>query len=122
METNCKSILQVPGLFLTLFETDVDWAFQVRAENCCKFSGPNNTCYSAAGKMLGGSSAMNGMVYVLGAKANYDLWADMGCPGWDYADELPYFKKYEGNTNASLVAYDNGFNTTPLPCGYKSAD
>ena len=47
------------------------------------------------GKVLGGSSAMNGMIYVRGAAADYDNWAYNGAPGWSYADVLPFFIKSE---------------------------
>ena len=47
------------------------------------------------GKMLGGSSAINGMVYVRGQAQDYDHWAQLGNPGWSYADVLPLFKRAE---------------------------
>jgi choline dehydrogenase len=47
------------------------------------------------GKVLGGSSALNGMIYVRGAKSDFDAWAYNGAPGWSYRDVLPYFKKSE---------------------------
>jgi choline dehydrogenase len=47
------------------------------------------------GRILGGSSSINGMVFVRGHPAKYDEWRDSGCPGWGYADVLPYFKKLE---------------------------
>src|SRR5258708_22476896 len=47
------------------------------------------------GKTLGGSSSINGMLYVRGAPADFDGWAQMGCRGWSYDDVLPYFKKSE---------------------------
>ncbi|NHV25898.1 GMC family oxidoreductase [Burkholderia sp. D-99] len=66
---------------------------------------PNPTAPSAAfanrsiallqGKTLGGSSSVNGMMYVRGQKEDYDGWAAMGCPGWSWQDVLPYFKKSE---------------------------
>jgi len=47
------------------------------------------------GKALGGSSAVNGMVFVRGNRANYDDWAADGCPGWEYDSVLPHFKRLE---------------------------
>lgn len=51
----------------------------------------------AAGKVLGGSSSINGMMYTRGHPADYDQWSQMGCPGWSYADVLPFFLKAESN-------------------------
>ena len=47
------------------------------------------------GRVLGGSSSINGMVYIRGHARDYDQWAQMGLPGWSYADVLPYFKRAE---------------------------
>jgi choline dehydrogenase len=47
------------------------------------------------GKVLGGCSAVNGMLYLRGNKANYDSWHAAGCEGWSYEDVLPFFKKHE---------------------------
>ncbi|MGB0904876.1 MAG: FAD-dependent oxidoreductase, partial [Mangrovicoccus sp.] len=47
------------------------------------------------GKVIGGSSSINGMVYVRGHARDYDTWAEMGAQGWSYADVLPYFKRME---------------------------
>jgi choline dehydrogenase len=47
------------------------------------------------GKVLGGSSSINGMLYVRGNPADYDGWAQMGCRGWSFDDVLPYFRKSE---------------------------
>jgi choline dehydrogenase len=48
-----------------------------------------------AGRILGGGSAVNGMVYIRGARADYDEWAELGCTGWGWNDVLPYFRKSE---------------------------
>lgn len=50
----------------------------------------------SAGKMLGGSSAINGLVYIRGTRADHQRWVDAGCTGWDFDDCLPYFLKSEG--------------------------
>ena len=47
------------------------------------------------GKVMGGSSSINGMVFIRGHRTNYDGWAADGCPGWSYDDVLPHFKRLE---------------------------
>jgi choline dehydrogenase len=49
-----------------------------------------------AGRMLGGGSAINGMVYIRGSRRDYDGWAQAGCTGWGWDDVLPYFRRSEG--------------------------
>ncbi len=53
--------------------------------------------YQPRGKALGGSSAINAMLYVRGQRQDYDGWANQGCIGWDWDSVLPYFKKSENN-------------------------
>jgi choline dehydrogenase len=59
-------------------------------------SGLNNrTSYQPRGKMLGGTSSLNGLIYMRGTPADYDGWRQRGCQGWDYASVLPFFRKAE---------------------------
>ena len=72
------------------------------AVNWCFQSEPEKELYGQSymlprGKVIGGSSSINGMVYVRGQKEDYDTWAQMGCTGWSYDDVLPYFRKAENN-------------------------
>lgn len=53
--------------------------------------------YQPRGKALGGSSAINAMLYIRGHKSDYDEWSELGCHGWSWDDVLPYFKKSENN-------------------------
>ncbi|KAA8562808.1 Alcohol dehydrogenase (acceptor) [Pseudomonas extremaustralis] len=57
--------------------------------------------YQPRGRCLGGSSAINAMLYVRGQRQDYDGWANLGCEGWDWASVLPYFKKSENNEQGS---------------------
>ncbi|ANT53618.1 GMC family oxidoreductase [Mesorhizobium amorphae] len=53
--------------------------------------------YQPRGKTLGGSSAINAMLYIRGHRSDYDGWADLGCDGWSWDEVLPYFRRAEGN-------------------------
>ena len=71
------------------------------------------------GKVLGGSSAINGMIYIRGHRDDYDGWAALGCTGWDYDSVLPFFKRSEANTDETLSDAFHGregpLSVTPLP-------
>ncbi len=54
-----------------------------------------------AGKVLGGGSSINGMMYVRGNRGDYDHWAQLGCKGWSYDDVLPFFNRAETNENGA---------------------
>jgi choline dehydrogenase-like flavoprotein len=72
-----------------------NWAF-----NTVPQAGLNGRIgYQPRGKGLGGSSAINAMVYIRGHRSDYDQWASVGNTGWSYADVLPYFKRSEDNAD-----------------------
>ncbi|RUO81564.1 choline dehydrogenase [Idiomarina tyrosinivorans] len=63
--------------------------------------------YTPRGKMLGGSSAMNAMIYTRGAPSDYDQWAQQGCEQWGYQQLLPYFIRSEGNQHIHDAYHGN---------------
>jgi len=64
--------------------------------------------YQPRGKGLGGSSAINAMVYIRGHKWDYDNWAAHGCTGWSYEDVLPFFKQAEANERGADEYHNDG--------------
>ncbi|MEL0436925.1 GMC family oxidoreductase [Phycobacter sp. K97] len=61
--------------------------------------------YQPRGKALGGSSAINAMLYIRGHAGDYDEWASLGCPGWGWQDVLPYFQRAENNERGADGAH-----------------
>lgn len=74
-----------------LLETSYDWAFKSEPEAALN----NHTLTLSRGKVLGGSSCINGQLHFRGHPLDYDAWEEMGNPGWSYKDLIPYFKKSE---------------------------
>jgi choline dehydrogenase len=74
-----------------LWTTGFDWGYTTAPQPAAL----NRSIYWPRGKVLGGSSCLNAMIYVRGARADYDHWAYLGNVGWDYESVLPYFKKSE---------------------------
>jgi choline dehydrogenase len=88
-----KENIHVPAAFGSLFKTDIDWDYATAPEDGCN----GRMMFLPRGKVLGGSSSINAMVYIRGAREDYDGWRDAGNPGWGYDDLLPYFKRSEDN-------------------------
>ena len=79
------------GYFKTMHHPATDWCYKTEPD-----SGINNRQLQwPRGKVLGGSSSLNGLLYVRGQAEDYDRWAELGNDGWSYKDVLPYFKKSE---------------------------
>lgn len=85
--------IHTPLAFPQLFKTQYDWDFATEPEAHIN----NRRVYLPRGRVLGGSSSMNAMIYIRGHRADYDEWASEGATGWSYGDVLPYFIKAESN-------------------------
>ena len=82
--------IHVPlGYTKTYTDPRVNWMFDSEPER--ELNG--RTLYQPRGKVLGGTSSINGMVYMRGTPTDYDGWRQKGCEGWGWDDVLPYFKK-----------------------------
>lgn len=84
--------IQMPAALTFPIESDrFNWKFESEPEPALH----GRSIGQARGRGLGGSSAINGMVFVRGAREDYDAWHDLGVKGWSYEDCLPYFRKLE---------------------------
>ncbi|MEU6814373.1 GMC family oxidoreductase N-terminal domain-containing protein [Streptomyces sp. NPDC046860] len=85
--------IHVPAAFPQLFKTGLDWDLDSDAEPGLG----GRRIFLPRGRMFGGSSSMNAMIYIRGARADYDGWAAAGAEGWSYEEVLPYFRRAEDN-------------------------
>ena len=82
--------IQIPVGVTKLFtDPSVNWCFETEPVAALD----DRRLYQPRGKVLGGTSSINGMVYMRGNPADYDAWQQRGCTGWDWQSVLPYFKK-----------------------------
>ena len=94
-----------------------NWAFETTPQVGLK----GRRGYQPRGKALGGSSAINAMLYVRGQREDYDGWRDLGCEGWGFNDVLPYFKRSENNQRGNSEWHGTGgplsvaFQQSPRP-------
>jgi choline dehydrogenase len=88
--------IHVPvGYFRTMHNPRTDWCYKTEAD-----PGLNGRSLEwPRGKTLGGSSSINGLLYIRGQAQDYDHWRQLGNAGWSYADVLPYFKRSENQEN-----------------------
>lgn len=97
LEAGRKDNLQnvkIPAGFPKLFKTEVDYQYTTTPQPTMD----NRQLYLPRGKMLGGCSSINAMIYIRGNKQDYDEWSALGNMGWSYEEVLPYFKKSESQT------------------------
>ena len=101
------------GYGKTMWDARVNWKLNTAPE-----PGMNNReIYWPRGKCLGGSSSINGLIFIRGQKEDYDQWRDLGNVGWGWDDVLPYFKKAEGNDRLGepLHSRDGPLKASSIP-------
>jgi choline dehydrogenase-like flavoprotein len=91
-------LMDVP-LNVHLLQTDnvINWKYKTMPSNDSCLAMKKNQCNWPRGRVLGGSSVLNFMVYTRGNRQDYDRWQGLGNDGWSYKDVLPYFKKIENS-------------------------
>ena len=101
-------LIHIPAAFSALFRTQHDWDHMTG----CEPGANDRRIYLPRGRMLGGSSSLNAMIYIRGNPLDYDEWRDAGCAGWGWDDLLPYFKRAEDNERGASEFHGAG---GPLP-------
>jgi choline dehydrogenase len=97
--------IKVPMGYPMLFsDPKINWMFESEPEPELD----NRRMYQPRGKVLGGTSSINGMLYIRGNPRDYDDWRAMGNPGWGWSDVLPYFKQSEDNTRGADAFHGAG--------------
>jgi choline dehydrogenase len=113
--------IHVPMGFSRLFaDPNVNWMYESEPEAALN----GRTMYQPRGKVLGGTSSINGMVYMRGNAADYDEWRQRGCTGWDYDSVLPFFKKAENQQRGASEFHGVGgpLTVSDQPRRYELAD
>uniref|UniRef100_H2YFP4 Glucose-methanol-choline oxidoreductase N-terminal domain-containing protein n=1 Tax=Ciona savignyi TaxID=51511 RepID=H2YFP4_CIOSA len=92
-----NAVISVPGMYGQAFNTKLDWGFEtIPQKQACK-SLYNQKSRWPRGKVLGGSSSINALIYTRGSPRDFDLWSQMGATGWNYSEILPFYKKLESS-------------------------
>ena len=95
-------MIHIPAGFMkTIANPSVNWLYQ--SEPCPGTNG--RTIPMPRGKVLGGSSSINGLIFNRGQKMDFDVWAQKGNRGWSYDDLLPYFRRYESYEDSPDASY-----------------
>jgi len=109
-KSDAKQEIRIPAAFSKLFHTEYDWDYRTEAEPATA----NRPRYWPRGKVVGGSSSLTAMMYVLGHRSDYDLWRQAGNAGWSYDDLLPLFRRSEGFSGTGADSDYHG-SDGPLP-------
>ncbi|GIY53598.1 hypothetical protein CDAR_58322 [Caerostris darwini] len=105
-----NQLTDVPLVAASLQQTPVDWAYQTEPQQASCFGLKGRRSRWPRGRVLGGSSVLNYMLYVRGNKKDYDNWERLGAKGWSWKNVLPYFLKSEDNRDPPLL--ESGYHAT----------
>ena len=86
-----SALIRTPAMFTLLQDSEFDWGYRTVPQAHLN----SRRIFSPRGRVLGGSSSINYMMYVRGNSRDFDNWRDLGSPGWGYVEVLPYFKRAE---------------------------
>ncbi|XP_075986085.1 glucose dehydrogenase [FAD, quinone]-like [Anticarsia gemmatalis] len=106
-------VTSVPSLAPTLGRSSIDWMYRTQPEEMTCRAQRGQTCAWLRGKTMGGSSAINYMVYIRGNRRDFDAWSELGNHGWSYREVLPFFKKAEDNQD--VESHDTRYHSTGGP-------
>ncbi len=100
-----KREIHIPAAYgPALFKTEYDWNYATEPQSNMN----NRLLYWPRGKVIGGSSSINAMIYIRGHRQDYDTWRDLGNPGWGWEDVLPYFKKSQNQERGASALHGVG--------------
>lgn len=116
-------LMDIPMIVHYLQRYKINWGYRTERSNKYCLGMNNNQCNWPRGKVMGGSSVLNYMVYTRGNRRDYDNWAALGNYGWDYENVSHYFRKLENNIVPNLTPNYHGKNgpVTVSSIQYKSS-
>jgi choline dehydrogenase len=109
--------IRAPAAVNRLFQTSYDWNYLTVPQH----RAAGRTVYWPRGKVLGGSSSINAMIYIRGNRHDFQAWKDEhGCTGWGYEDLMPYFRRAEDNSRGASPYHGTGGPLAVTDPRYKS--
>lgn len=104
-------VMDVPLLVNMLqVNNDINWGYKVESSNSSCLAMKNNRCHWPRGRVMGGSSVLNYMIYTRGNRRDFDEWASLGNPGWTFDEVMPYFQRAENSVVKSNTPGMQGKN------------
>ena len=109
--------IHAPAAVSRLFQSAYDWNYRTVPQH----RAAGRSIYWPRGKVLGGSSSINAMIYIRGSRHDFQAWRDVyGCSGWGYQDLMPYFRRAEDNSRGASAYHGTGGPLAVTDPRYKS--